>query len=137
MTTSVRVPIIDADSAPFWEGVAGQRLTVQQCDSCARYVFYPRSICPYCRSRELTWRNVSGTGTVYSFTVSRRAPSPEFEELVPYVVALVDLDEGFRMMSNVVGPDALSVQCGSRVAARFEQVADGQLLPVFELTETA
>jgi uncharacterized OB-fold protein len=131
----VRVPIIDADSAPFWEAVAEKRLTVQRCETCSRLVFHPRAICPFCHSMQLTWQTLSGRGTVYSFTVSRRAPSPEFEHLVPYVVALIDLDEGCRMLSNVVGARAHSVKCGARVSVRFVDVSDGQLLPVFELTE--
>jgi uncharacterized OB-fold protein len=132
----VRVPIIDADSAPFWEAVAERRLTAQRCETCRRLVFHPRAICPHCHSLELTWQTLSGRGTVYSFTVSRRAPSAEFEPLVPYVVALIDLDEGCRMLSNIVGADAHAVRCGARVSVRFENVSDGQLLPVFELSES-
>jgi uncharacterized OB-fold protein len=135
MVASVRVPVVDADSAPFWDAISERRLVAQQCDRCRRFVFYPRAICPHCHSATLTWQQLAGTGTVYSFTVSRRAPSPEFEHLVPYVVALIDLDEGCRMMSNVVGPGAAGVRCGDAVRVRFETVAETQVLPVFELVE--
>jgi uncharacterized OB-fold protein len=93
-------------------------------------------MCPYCHSRELCWEQLAGTGTVYSVTVSRRAPSPEFADLVPYVVALVDLDEGCRMMSNIVGYDADLARCGSRVRVAFQAVAEGQVLPMFVLAES-
>jgi uncharacterized OB-fold protein len=136
MSANVRVPVIDADSAPFWEAVAAHKLIAQKCAGCSRFIFYPRAICPFCHSAELSWEELSGTGTVYSVTVSRRAPSPEFADLVPYVVALVDLDEGCRMMSNIVGYDASLAQCGSRVRVEFQLVADSQVLPMFVLTES-
>lgn len=135
MSPNVRVPVIDADSAPFWEAVAAHQLTAQKCAGCSRFIFYPRAVCPYCHSDKLAWEPLSGTGTVYSVTVSRRAPSPEFADLVPYVVALIDLDEGCRMMSNIIGYDAALARCGSRVAVQFQTVADGQVLPVFALTD--
>jgi uncharacterized OB-fold protein len=136
MPANVRVPVIDADSAPFWRGVAEHRLVAQKCAGCSRFVFYPRAVCPFCHSAELSWQELAGTGTVYSLTVSRRAPSPEFADLVPYVVALIDLDEGCRMMSNIVGYDAGLARCGSRVRVEFQQVADGQVLPMFVLTDS-
>lgn len=133
MTDSVRVPVVDADSEPFWEAVADRRLTAQKCQQCGRFVFYPRALCPFCHSEDLSWTPLRGSGTVYSFTVSRRAPSPEFADLVPYVVVLVDLDEGIRMMSNLVGA-VDDVRCGARVVVRFEATPDGQTLPMFELS---
>jgi uncharacterized OB-fold protein len=136
MSVNVRVPVIDADSAPFWEAVAAHKLIAQKCAGCSRFIFYPRAICPFCHSAELSWEELAGTGTVYSVTVSRRAPSPEFADLVPYVVALIDLDEGCRMMSNIVGYDASLAGCGSRVRVEFQQVADDQVLPMFVLTES-
>jgi uncharacterized OB-fold protein len=130
---SVRDPVVDGDSANYWERAKNGELAVQQCNSCRQFVFYPRAICPHCHSADLAWKISAGRGTVYSYTVSRRAPSPEFEGLVPYVVALVDLDEGFRMMSNIIGTDALGTRCGDRVEVAFEQVSDETTLPVFRL----
>jgi len=131
--SSARLPIVDGDSAPYWAAAAEGRLTAQCCGACGRFVFHPRSLCPYCHRSDLTWRDLSGSGTVYSYTITRRAPSPEFAALVPYVVALVDLDEDLRLMTHVVGPDALRVRCGDRVRVRFESVAPDRALPVFEL----
>lgn len=135
--TDARTPVMDGDSQPYWDAIARHRLTAQQCSGCARFVFYPRGICPFCHSLDLQWRDVSGAGTVYSYTVSRRAPSPEFGDDIPLVVVLVDLDEGYRMMSDLVGADALEVQCGDRVQVTFHETAGGQTLPVFTRQEQA
>src|SRR5258708_4223018 len=103
-------PVPDADTAPFWDAVAAGRLEVQRCQSCRRHVFYPRSLCPHCGGVNLKWVTVSGRGTVYSFTVVHRAPA-EFQADAPYVVALVELEEGVRMFSRLVagGPSAVRV----------------------------
>jgi uncharacterized OB-fold protein len=135
--TDARTPLVDGDSQPYWDAIAEHRLTVQRCSDCHRFVFYPRAICPYCHSMRLEWQAVSGAGSVYSFTVSRRASSSEFADELPLVVILVDLDEGYRMMSNLVGKDALAVQCGDRVRIRFEETSGGQVLPVFTRQEPA
>jgi uncharacterized OB-fold protein len=126
-----RVPLIDGDSQPYWDAAQQRKLTAQQCAACGRFVFYPRAICPFCHSLELAWREVAGAGSVYSYTISRRAPSAEFADHVPIVVVLVDLNEGYRMMSNLVGPDALDVRCGDRVQVDFQALPSGQVLPVF------
>src|SRR2546425_11167999 len=76
MAPSTRVPVVDADSAPYWAAVERGELAVPRCERCVTYVFYPRAHCPVCRSTDLTWTTLAGTGTVYSLTVSRRAPSP-------------------------------------------------------------
>jgi uncharacterized OB-fold protein len=122
----VRDPQVDGDSSHYWERAKARELVVQQCDSCREFVFYPRSVCPHCHSADLSWRVSAGEGTVYSYTVSRRAPSPEFEGMVPYVVVLVDLDEGFRMMGH--GEPSLVI--ADRVHCQFRSVAD-RLLPYF------
>jgi uncharacterized OB-fold protein len=132
---SVRDPVIDGDSAHYWERTKAGELAVQRCSSCGEFVFYPRAMCPHCHSADLTWQVSAGHGTVYSYTVSRRAASPEFEAMVPYVVALIDLDEGFRMMSNIVGTDALGARCGDRVQVDFDPVSEETTLPVFRLVK--
>lgn len=91
----------------------------------------PRFLCPHCWSTELDWVQASGRGTVHSFSVIRRAPAQAFAAQVPYVVALVDLDEGPRMMSNIVGDDALQTRIGDPVAVCFEDRGDGAKLPQF------
>ncbi len=122
---------LDPDAAPYWEGVALGELRYQVCLDCGKAIFYPRTVCPNCLSEKLEWRNSLGRGEVYAFTVVRRAPDANFAQRVPYVVALVALDEGFRMMTNVVGCSPDQVKVGMRVAVVFGQGVDGQPLPYF------
>jgi uncharacterized OB-fold protein len=114
-------PVPDAVTRPFWEGVAEGVLRLQRCAGCGRHVFYPRAVCPYCTSADLAWVEAGGSGTVHSFTVVHRAPA-EYRDEVPYVVALVDLDEGVRMMTRLVdvGPAAVRVGMPVEVAIRGE-----------------
>lgn len=130
MSQSTRTPLRDADSAPFWDAVEHGRLIAQYCANCGSYVFYPRSLCPHCHACDLEWRDLQGTGSIYSYTTSRLAPGPDFEGEVPYVVALIELDEGIRMMSNVVDVEPEGVRCGDRVEVVFRDV-EGQILPQF------
>ena len=125
-------PIPDAESAPFWAATLEHRLLVQRCANCGHAQLYARSHCLACRG-PVAWELASGTGTVYSFTVIRQNPSRSFRHLLPFVVALIDLDEGPRVMSNIVGapPDAVAI--GARVKVTFEPVSEHAALPLFEL----
>lgn len=127
------LPVVDADTRPFWEAAREHRLLIQHCPDCGRYVYYPRAICPHCHSDRLEWREASGEGTIYSFTVSRRPAGPAFEDDVPYVVAIIELEEGPRMMSNVKTDDVEKIRIGERVRVAFENVTDEIALPKFEL----
>ena len=120
-------------SRPFWEGCREGELRLQRCGSCGEYQFYPRIICSHCSSSELSWEVVSGLGKVASFSVVQRAISPAY--IAPYVVALIDLDEGPRMMSSIVGCEPEDVSVGAAVRVTFEQWGPEHTLPVFELTE--
>jgi len=91
----------------------------------------PRHLCPECWSDQLEWVESKGMGTVHSFTVIHRAPISAFAARTPYVVALIELDEGPRMMANVIGDDALSVRIGDRVGVTFEDRGDGAMIPQF------
>jgi uncharacterized OB-fold protein len=133
MPVDARHPVADGDSAPFWEAAKQGRLRLQQCAQCNAVIYYPRALCPHCHGTDLAWRDLSGLGRIYSFTVSRRAASAEFEARVPYVVALVDLDEGARMLSGIRTADVADVRCGQRVHVAFEDVGDGVVLPMFEV----
>lgn len=128
-----RTPVADEDSRPFWHAAAAHRLEIQRCEACGRFVFYPRALCPHCHEDRMSWTEVGGHGTVYSFTVSRRPATPELAERVPYVVALVDLDEGARMMSTVRTDDVSGVRIGEPVSVAFEDLPDGAVLPCFVL----
>jgi uncharacterized OB-fold protein len=125
------LPVANPDSAPYWEGARADRLLIRRCRGCGALHFMPRHLCPHCWSDDLEWVEASGRGTVHSFTVIRRAPMESFVERVPYVVALVDLEEGPRMMSNIVGDDALETRIGDSVRVCFEDRGGGAKIPQF------
>ena len=125
-------PVPNADSAAYWAAARERRLLIRKCSSCGALHFMPRHLCPVCWSDELEWVQSKGTGSVHTFTVMRRAPLANFAALAPYVVALIELDEGPRMVANVQGSDALSTKIGDRVKVTFEDRGDGAMLPQFE-----
>jgi uncharacterized protein len=129
------LPKPDHDSAVYWEAARRHELLVQQCGSCQRFRFYPRSICPYCFSDKFEWQRSAGLGTVYSFTVIHRPAFPAFRDKVPYVLALIELNEGVRMMSNILGCDPKAVEIGMAVEVTFEDVTDEITLPQFKPVE--
>jgi len=124
-------PRISAETQPFWDGCRQGELLYQLCRGCGRVQFYPRALCAGCGATSLEWRRSRGEGTIHTVTVVYRAPSPAFRGDVPYAIALVDLDEGYRMMANVLGPDPESLMIGDRVRVVFETRGD-LVLPQFE-----
>jgi uncharacterized protein len=126
-----RPPSYSELAAPYWEGAAAGRIVIQHCDACDTSVFPPRPLCPSCWSESLSWRDASGLARIESFSVVHRAPNETFAPEVPYVVALVLLDEGPRLMSNVVGCAPDDVEVDMRVRAVFTEY-DGFVLPQFE-----
>jgi len=132
MSGDLPAPVVNADSAPYWEGASDNKLLLQRCSDCGTLRFFPRYLCTECGSDNTGWVEAAGRGTVHSFTVVHRAAFPEFQERTPYVVALIDLEEGLRMMSNVVGADALGVAIGDAVTVEFEDRGDdGAKVPQF------
>ena len=119
------LPNITPEAKPFWDAAAQNKLVMQRCQDCLAWVWTPRPLCNECGSERIDWTPMSGKGTVYSFTVIRqvvgRAASKAFEPDIPYVVAWIDLDEGPRMISNVVGCPVDDVKLGMPVAVVFEQ----------------
>lgn len=119
------------ESQPFWKGCAEERLIVPWCGDCHRFHFYPRRFCPHCDARDIEWREASGDGTVYSFAVVQKPIEKAFSSLVPYVIAIVELEEGIRMLSHVVDVDPAGIRCGMRVRVRYRKVSDALTVPVF------
>jgi uncharacterized protein len=118
----------------FWDGTKDGQLRYQTCDACDNVVFYPRQHCPACLSPELTWKTSNGTGTVYTYSVVRQNRVPAFIEMGAYSVAYVDLDEGFRMMSTIIGVEnpTTDIHIGQRVQVEFEEQDEGEFpIPVF------
>ena len=130
-TGTLPAPVANADSQPYWAAARERRLVIRKCKACGELHFMPRYLCPVCWSDRLEWVDAKGSGSVHSFTIVRRASDPAFAALVPYEVALVDLDEGPRMMANIVGIDALAVKIGDRVQVTFEDRGNGAMLPQF------
>ncbi len=140
MTQSVKeytkpLPTVTPWSAPFWEGCRRGELLVQKCQDCGSYIFYPKMYCPECLSSHLEWVRASGKGKVYSFMTVHGFQPTEFAADVPYVVAIVELEEGVRMMSNIVGCPPDRVRCDMEVGVVFEKVTDAFTLPKFRPIE--
>ncbi len=132
MTTTepvIPVPEPSAVSAPFWAATAHRELHMQRCAECARLVWYPRFVCPYCGHDELCWERLSGRGVVYAVSVHHRPALPALADKVPYSVVLVDLAEGARIMSTVFGPPPA---VGDAVRLGWSALPDGRNLPTFE-----
>ncbi len=126
------LPQPDPVTQPFWDSLKAHAIQLQRCGGCARFIYYPRAVCPSCLSDELTWTRVSGRGVVHAFTIPHRHPNRAFGSEVPYVVVLVELEEGVRLMSTVVDGDPWSVTVGDRVTVAWEPLSDGRHLYVFE-----
>jgi uncharacterized OB-fold protein len=125
------LPAIDIESGPFWRAARERRLAIMQCRVCDRHFFYPRELCPHCHSSAVEWTDASGRGTIYTFTIARRPAGPAFKPDVPYVVALVELEEGPRLMTNIVTGDVESIHIGQKVKAIFEDVTEEVTLVKF------
>lgn len=111
-------------SEAYWEGARNGKLLLKSCTSCKKVHHYPRALCPYCFSDKLEWREASGKGKVYSYSVMRRAPEP-------YVIAYVTLDEGISMMTNIVDCDFDKVRIDQPVKVVFKPSENGQPVPMF------
>ena len=128
--TTKPLPDITAVNALFWEGTAAGELRVRRCRSCGARFRFVHEWCPSCWSSDIGWEAVSGRGRIATFTVVHTPPYPAFEDVVPFVLALVDLDEGVRMMCNIVGCAPENVRIGMPVAVTFED-RGGIALPQF------
>jgi uncharacterized protein len=114
------VPVPDEISAQFFDGARAGKLMLQHCDACDAWSFPVRERCPHCFAARLAWRQASGRGSLYTFTIMHQVMNPGFASAVPYNVAQVDLDEGVRMTSNIVGIDNDALRIGMRLEAVFE-----------------
>jgi uncharacterized OB-fold protein len=124
-------PISDV-AAPFWDATRDKRLMLQWCRVCSQAIHYPREVCPTCLGEDLEWRESPGQGEIYAFNVMHRPGNRGMADRTPYVIALVTLDEGVRMVTNIVGHEPGSLQVGMRVKITWESLSDGRNLPLFE-----
>jgi uncharacterized protein len=124
----------DSDSRPYWEGLQQGELRIQRCDACECAVFYPRAFCPHCHADTLSWIVASGRGTIYSYTVVHQAFGP-FAAEAPFCAAIVELEEGVRMMTRIINAPRERIVIGAAVRVTFEQVGEDLTLPYFRLNE--
>lgn len=118
------LPQPDLETQPFWDATREGRLLIKCCNACARTHFYPRPFCPYCWSEDVEWVEASGQATLYTWSVVHRNDLPPFPDRVPYVAAVVDLAEGPRMMTNVVGCDFDALAVSMALEAVFHPTSD-------------
>ena len=126
-TSEYRKPLPEPTelSQPFWDGTKLGRLLIQRCGDCGHYWWTPQLACPICLTENWAWTDVSGRGAVYSFTIVHRAPDPvAFADDVPYVVAVVQLDEGPHMLTNVIGCPTEQVYVEMPVEVSFEKATE-------------
>jgi uncharacterized OB-fold protein len=125
------LPTPDDDSRPFWDGAREGRFLLKRCRDCGRAHFYPRPFCPHCWSEAVEWEEATGRGTVYTWSVVHQNDLPPFDERVPYVAAIVELEEGPRAMTNLVEVDHDAVAVGMPVEVTFQPISDDVTIPVF------
>ena len=126
------LPTVVGETKPYWNAAERGQLLIQKCNACSRYQFYPRGFCSHCWSLDIGWVKSSGKGTVWTYTVTFQNRSPGYSEEVPYVVALVELEEGVRMFSNIVECNYQQVSIGMAVQVVFRKATDAITIPYFK-----
>jgi len=125
------LPEIDEESRGFWEACVRHELVFQRCASCRTFRHPPRAVCPACLSSEVAWVRSTGQGAVYSFTVTHQNHASGFRQRLPYVLAVVEVEEGVRLMTTIVGCEPDAVRIGLPVEVEWDDVTGGISLPVF------
>jgi uncharacterized protein len=126
------VPMANADGERHWAAAKDGKLCLQRCVHCKAFRFPPGYSCRKCGSTDAEWIDASGRGTIYSFSVIHRGPSPEFSGITPYILALVELEEGARMMTHIVEGSADDIAIGDRVQVVFEKRRGDVMIPQFK-----
>jgi uncharacterized OB-fold protein len=119
-----------AESARYWEAAKAHKLVLPRCSACGKFWFPPSQRCAHCLSANFDWQETSGQGRVYSFVVFHRVYDPAFERDVPYAVAIIELDEGPRLLANIIGTPPDDIRCDMRVRVVFEERGH-QTIPQF------
>jgi uncharacterized OB-fold protein len=122
-------PLVNVETKPFWDATLEGKLLLTRCNACNELIWYPRQFCPLCSSFDVGWVQAAGRGTIYSYTVNRRGQG-EYRDLV-YVLAYVELEEGPRMLTNIVDCDVESLAVGQAVEVVFHATGQGAALPRF------
>ena len=125
------LPTIIGETKTFWDMCRREVLLIQKCDTCHEYQWYPRGICSNCWSSEIKWIPSSGCGTIWTYTVTNQNRTQGFDT-GPYVLALVELDEGVRMFTNIIDCDPKDVSIGMAVEVTFQRATDQITVPLFK-----
>lgn len=132
------LPQADPVTQPYWDSLKAHAMQIQRCNDTGKFFFYPRGLSPFTLSGNISWEPVSGKGTLYAYTIVQLNRAPGFADELPYVVALIELDEGVRLMSNLIDvtPDPESVKIGMPVELVYDDVTDDITLPKFRPTQS-
>lgn len=125
------IPAIQPWTEDFWKGTKQDKLLIQHCKDCDAIIFYPRKQCPECWSRNLDWKEASGKAVVYTYSVMLDMVEPKFWEDLPYILAMVDLEEGIRMTTRIVDCKPENVKIGMEVEVVFQEITKECSLPMF------
>lgn len=122
------------EAQPYWDGLKENKLMLPKCDDCGKPFFYPRVLCPNCHSRNISWMQASGRGKLYSFQIAHRSLNRAFKVELPCVMAMIELEEGPRVLSNLINiePDPNVVKCDMPVEVVFEKQNDDITLALFQ-----
>ena len=123
-------PFVNPETKPFWDATLQSKLLIKHCDDCSEYYWYPRTICPFCGSFNTSWYEASGKGTIYTFSITRRGQGL-YKDTTPFVLSYVQLEEGPRLMTNIVDCDVDALQVGDAVSVVFHDTGEGSALPRF------
>lgn len=130
-------PIPDESSAPYWEGIRNGKLLLQRCKACGTLQFYPRSMCVACLTPDPDWVEATGRGNIHTFSTVHRTSDERFSHLVPYILAIVELDEGPRMMARILARSQEQIRCDDPVRLVFEKTGNYTLPQFVPLSEQA
>jgi uncharacterized OB-fold protein len=126
-------PVPTETSRPFWDGLRDEKVRIQRCADCATWVHYPRSRCTTCLSDRLEWEDVDGVGVIFTFSVARVPTVPSFADEVPQIIAVVELPQGVRLTTTIVGSEPAAVAIGAAVVPVFDHGDDGMTLLRYRL----
>lgn len=128
------IPKPTPETQPYWDAAKRHVLMIQRCNGCGQHYFYPRPLCPHCFSRDVQWVEVSGKGRLHTYTINYRPPR-KFPTQSPVIIAVIELAEGPRLMSNIIGTDAdpAQLRCDAPVEVVFEDITPEITLPKFRM----
>jgi len=125
-------PTRSPEAQPFWKGCREGVLRLPRCNACGRFHFYPRRFCPFCDATEIAWVEASGKGSIYTYAIVRQPIEAAYAAMVPYCIAVVELAEGVRMLTRIIGAID-EIACGKAVRVTFETLSPALTIPVFGL----